>query len=228
MLADVLERTRERTVDELERRAAASESTNAPWIGGRRRRLNGLIQEVIAALRQGRIDGGVQPLAPFVDPTRELRERELVRRYLIEEIEQGHAGASAGETALVSTWAAEAERRRLREQNERLRSLLDDVEESVALFAPDGRILYCNARTFERLREGLGVRREDVLGKTLAELGVPCELPIGRPMGDLMNLARRRETFQMNVSGRLKEGQFNAVYGTDGDVAAIELLIRDI
>jgi PAS domain S-box-containing protein len=230
MLAEVLERTKDQLVDELERRAAVSVSTKLP-IAGRRRRLGRLVQEIIEALHRQGADESVEVPSPapiVVDPALELRERELVRNYLIEAVEQKHMPASPGETVIVAQWVGQAERTRLREQNSRLSILLDSVHESAALLGPDGRILYCNRRAAQILRETIGVPRSEIMGKTPAELGVPGELVIGRPIEELLPMARQRQTFQMNAWGREKEGCIDAIYRRDGAVGAVTLVVRDI
>ena len=133
MLADVLERTRKQVAEELERRAAVTESTELR-IAGRRKRLNGFVDEVIAALRRGARTTQRNRCSPSGDGALELRERDLLRRYLIEQFEQKQLDASPTETAIVAEWVGTADRTRLREQNQRLRTLLDDVEDSAALF----------------------------------------------------------------------------------------------
>src|SRR5688572_3866789 len=158
MLADILEGSRDQVVDELERRAALTESTELP-VAGRRARLKALVQEAIGALRWGGVGETAQPLSPlppFVDLALEFRERELVQRYLIDEIKQKRLDASCAETVAVATWANDAERTRLREQNERLSTLLDDVHEAALIMGPDGRILYCNLRASQRIHEVVG------------------------------------------------------------------------
>ena len=64
---------------------------------------------------------------------------------------------------------------RLREENRWLRSLLDGVTESAVIFAPDGRILYVNRQAARALREATGVKADEIVGKTSAELGVSEE-----------------------------------------------------
>ena len=159
MLAEILDGSRDQLVDELERRAALTESTELP-VAGRRARLKALVQEAIGALRAGGIGDTAQPqsaLPPFIDLALEFRERELVQRYLIDEIKQKRLKASCDETVAIAAWANDAERTRLREQNERLEALLDDVHEAALILAPDGKILYCNLLAAERLREVVGV-----------------------------------------------------------------------
>ena len=170
-----------------------------------------------------------EPLPRSVDePVLELRERELVRRYLIDKIEQREVVASPNETAVVAEWAGHADRKRLREQNRQLCALLDTMEESAVVFGPDGRVLYCNRRASQAMRETVGVTRAQIIGRTPAELGVPGELVIGRPIDEMMPLARARESFSMNAWGRSKEGQFDAVYRPDGTVGAVALVVRDV
>jgi signal transduction histidine kinase len=230
MLADVLDGARDQLADELERRAAAAEPTELPT-AARRKRLGALVQEVIEGLRGGDLDHPARPaLAPaaFTDFALELLEREIVKHYLLEQIEERHLEASPHETALVAEWPAHAERAHLREQSRRLGALLDGVQESATLLTPDGRVLYCNLNARETLREVLGARRVDVVGKTAAEIGIPSELIFARSSDELTTLARGRESFEITAWGRMKEGHFEAIYGPDGDVDAVALLIHDI
>jgi signal transduction histidine kinase len=227
MLADCLEGRRDRVTDELERRAVMTQSTEVPT-GGRRRRLGALVDDVIGALKHG---GGSRALAstePFTDHAAEDRERELVLRYLIEQIERRRLVASPSETVTIVRWAAEANGRRLDEQNRRLCGLLDQMRDSAALFGRDGRILYCNRRAIQGLRDAMGVPRGQIIGRTPAELGVPGEIVIGRPIAELESLARAHESFEMLAWGHAMEGQLDAIYRSDGAVAAIALTVRDV
>jgi signal transduction histidine kinase len=230
MLADVLEDARDQVADELERLAVARESTELP-VAGRRRRLNALLQEVIEALRLGGADHLMErlpPLPPIKELGLELRERELVQRHLIEQIEAQHLEASIRETAVVAEWPGRAERKRLCELNRRLRALLDGVHESAVLLAPDGRILYGNLRATKAIHEVVGVPRSEILGKTPAELGIPTELVVGHSIEELVALGRAHQSVEVNAWGRMKEGRFDAIYGPDGTVSAIAILMRDI
>ena len=230
MLADILAGSRDQLVDELERRAALTESTELP-VAGRRARLKALVQEAIGALRSGGAGEPAQPLSaipPFIDLALEFRERELVQRYLIDEIKQKHLSASCEETVAVATWANDAERTRLREQNERLATLLDGVHEAALILGTDGRILYCNLIASQRIHGVVGVSRDDIIGKTPAQLGIPGELVVGRPIAEMLQLARGHESFEMHAWGRAKEGSFDAIYRPDGSVGAVALLIRDV
>jgi PAS domain S-box-containing protein len=230
MLADILEASRDQLVDELERRAALTESSELP-VAGRRARLKALVQEAIGTLRGGGIDETSQPLSAlpsFIDLALEFRERELVQRYLIDEIKQKRLQASCEETVSVGAWANEAERRRLREHSERLETLLDNVHEAALILAPDGKILYCNMLGAQRLRDVAGVSRDEIIGKTPTDLGIPGELVVGRHIDEIMQLARGHESFEMHAWGRSKEGAFDVVYRPDGSVGAVALVIRDV
>ena len=154
MLAEILEGSRDQLVDELDRRAALTESSELP-LAGRRARLKALVQEAVGALRAVGIGETAQPLSAqpaFIDLALEFRERALVQRYLIDEIKQKHLAASCEETVAIAAWANDAERTRLREHNKRLETLLDDVHEAALILAPDGKILYCNLNAAKRLR----------------------------------------------------------------------------
>ena len=230
MLAEVLEGSMDQLVNELERRASLTESTELP-LAGRRARLKALAQEVIAALRACGTGDRVQPpsaLPPLSDPALEFRERELVRRYLVDKIKHKQVEASCDEMVVVGEWATQAECTRLREQAERLSTLLDDVEENALILASDGKIVYCNRLAAQRLHELMGVREGDILGKTVAELGIPNDLVVGRPIDEMVNLARGHESFEMTALGRAQEGTFDAIYRPDGSVGAVALLVRDI
>jgi len=229
MLADLLERTRDQVEEELVRRAGEIESTDLP-VAGRRKRLTEFLQDLIDTLRRGGIAPAVEPVKgpASVSPELELRERELVRRYLIEQIEQGRLAATPSETVIVAEWVAAVNGRRLDEQGRGLRALLDTIPESAALISPEGRLLYCNLRAAEHLRAALGLPKDELVGKTAAEIGIPAHLMIGRPIDEITELARKRERFEMNAWGREKEGQFEAIYRPNGTLGAISVIIRDI
>jgi signal transduction histidine kinase/GAF domain-containing protein len=228
MLADVLDGARDQLADELERRAAVTEPTELPT-AARRKRLSALVEEVIAGLRDGDLDHRPPLIPAFPDLVLDLAERDLVKHYLLEQIEQRRLEASPREAALVAEWGARAERERLREQSRRLGVLLDGMDEAATLFGSDGRILYCNLRARDGLQNALGSPRQEIVGKTPAEIGVPSEHLFGRPIDELTALARAHESFEVSIRGRLKEGHFEAVYGPDGGaVDAVALVVRDI
>jgi PAS domain-containing protein len=227
VLADVLDEMRGRLADEIERRIAVSRRpkfTN----GTRRARLDALLAQVIHSLRRGSAGDLRQVIAPVSDPEIELDEHEAVASYLLEKIERKDLETSPGESAMVHAWRYEADRGCLLEQNRRLTALLDGVNESAALLTPEGRLLYCNRRAAQALHEVVGLAPGELVGKMPAELGVPLELVIGRPVSELRALARAHESFEFNVWGRAKETQFDAIYAPDGSVVAIALLVRDI
>jgi phosphoserine phosphatase RsbU/P len=230
MLADILDASRDELVDELERRASFTETTELP-IAGRRTRLKALLQEVIGALRAGGISDTARPLPALpasADPALEFRERELVQHYLIDQIKAERLAATCDETVVVGMWAHQAELTRLRDHNERLSTLLDSAHEAAVILAPDGRILYCNLLASQRLHDVVGVSHGEIIGKTPAELGIPSELVIGRPMCEIERLACGNQSFEMTAWGRAKEGTFDAVYRPDGSLGAIALLVRDV
>jgi signal transduction histidine kinase/GAF domain-containing protein len=230
MLAGVLDGTRDQLADELMYRLGSGGPAELPVVGGRLR-LRALVQELIEALRRGEIEDREQPLTgltPTPDQALDLRERELVLRYLIGRIEHEHLDASPRETAIVARWAGQTERAQLREQNQRLSALLDDVRESAALLAPDGRILYGNLRAFQRLHQVVRVPRDEIIGKTFAELGVAPEVLLGCSLDELVPLARGRESRELTFLGRAKESHFDAIYRPDGTVGAVAVVFRDV
>src|SRR5262245_63040449 len=178
MLADTLEGMRGQLVLDLEHRVAASRSRSRAR--GRPERLDALVGQVIEALRRGAPPESA-PACPTSDPDLELAEHELVRRHLTEKIEQKRLEASAHETAIVDAWQFHADLACLREQNRRLITLLNGVQESAALFDPDGRLLYCNPQASQVLLRVAGIPRAEIFGKTPDELGIPREVLLGRP-----------------------------------------------
>jgi signal transduction histidine kinase len=228
MLAASLKGRKDRLTDELERRAAVSQSTEVS-AGSRRRRMERFVDEVIGVLEHTDVRGEPPPdIDPCANHATRDRERELVLAYLIEEIEQQRLQASPRETVTLARWAADAERRRLSEQNCRLGALLDQMHDSAALFGHDGRILYCNRRATQALREAIGVSAGQIVGRTPAELGVSSELLIGRPIEELEVLARAHESFEMRAWGQALEGQLSAIYRPDGPVGAVALTVRSV
>jgi PAS domain S-box-containing protein len=228
MLAELLGSARERWVAELERGptgAAMSSLREAT----RHRHIDELVGELIWALGHYDVEAPARSAGPAsTTDGAELVERRLVRRQVLEQIEHKRLQATPRDIAIVSDWTGESQRQRLCAENRRLRALLNGVEESAILLAPDGRIIYANARAIERLHQGVGVSRDEIIGRTAQELGVPCEFEIGRPFDQILTLARKHESFQMNVWGRAKEGQFDALYEADGGVGAVTLLVRDV
>src|SRR4029078_8279196 len=90
------------------------------------------------------------------------------------------------------------------------------------------RICMRNRPACEGVRSPLGVPRGEIIGRTPAELGVPAELVIGRPMKDLLPLARGQASSEPTAWGREKEARFGAVYRPDGNISAVVLVVRDI
>src|SRR5215467_11947101 len=138
MLADHLNNVREQTIAEMEQRANTIEGPGVPSVG-RTQRLNAIFDDLVAALRYG----GVNEQG-FLDSALDSEERELLRHYVIEQIRQHQLEASPAEAAIVSEWACTTESRRLREENRRLRSLLDGVDESAVILTRHGRFAYLN------------------------------------------------------------------------------------
>jgi signal transduction histidine kinase len=226
MLADVVEGMRGRFVTELERRAPLAHRRGFTDTG-RRARLDAHVGQLIEALRGG-APGDWTPACSAVDPEFELAEHDLLERCLNEQIVQKGLNVAPVENAIVHGWRCRVDRRCLREQNKRLSALLDDVHESAAMLSPEGRILYCNRQAAADLCEAARVPRYQVIGRTPCELGVPMELVIGRPIGELVELARAHESFEVTSAGRATETQFDAIYGADGEVNAVALLMRDV
>jgi signal transduction histidine kinase len=231
MLADVLDRTSDQLAEEIVRRSAATGAAEFPIAGDRKLRLRKLVEELAEALRRGGIDDPAQPFAGPIsmpDQMHQLRERKLVQRHVIGQIERRQLRASLREATIVARWSGQTESARLREQNQRLCALLDGMSDSAALLAPDGRILYCNRRAFQRLHQWVRVAREDVVGKTFAELGVSTEFMIGCSRDQLVPLARMHDSRELSFLGRTRQIKLDALYESDGSVGAVAVVVREI
>ena len=209
MLADALNGAREQVVDELENLGFNGSDLSS----GRRQRLEGLLEDLVKALRYGGVDEEPLLSESTADPAAiEHDERELMRRYVIGKIENHQLEASASETALVSEWAHNAEQYRMREENRRLRALLDEVDESTAILAPDGRFLYVNRHEAQFLRRAYGIPPDKIVGSSAEELAVPAELCLTQSHNGVLSLARAKCKVERVALGRAFENQFDAVY----------------
>jgi PAS domain S-box-containing protein len=227
MLADILEGAREQVVDEFEHRVEATEPFVIPT-AGRHDRLNALVEDLIRTLRSAGVDNQAPVVSTTIDPTIAHSERNLLREYVIEQVQKRQIEASPTDLMVISEWVNSADLCRLRGEERQLRALLDGVNESAAVFAPDGRMLYVNRRAILLLNEATGVAPEAIVGKTPAELGVPDELGINRSPAEMLALARTGEPFEREIWGRLREHKFNLVYQSDGSVAAVTFVGQDI
>src|SRR5262245_19170921 len=104
-----------------------------------------------------------------------------MQRYVIEQIEHRRFEASFDEMAVVFAWTVAAERARLQERVHRLSALLDSIDETAIVLSPDGRVRYVNRPGQKILHDFLGLAPQEVMGKTVAELGIPANLKIGLP-----------------------------------------------
>jgi PAS domain S-box-containing protein len=151
-----------------------------------------------------------------------------VRRYIIEQIEQYQLEASATEAAVVSEWASSTELRRIREENHRLRALLDGVDESTVILTPDGRFAYVNRRATHVLSRECGIAGDQIVGKTRQEIGVPPALRLARSGDEMLTMGRSKHKLETVSWGRTKESEFDVVYTPDGTVSGITIIVRDV
>jgi PAS domain S-box-containing protein len=224
MLADVLDAGRRQVVDELERRERQLE----PPRSGRRAQLTALVDDLVETLKRGRSD---EPPTPHIAPTNGTSDRsevELVRNYVVEEAEHHDWEASPAELVLVSDWCSSADLRRLSHENEQLSALLNDVEESTVVVAPDGRVLYLNRRAAQGLHDVTGLQPDQIIGRIYTELGVHDELGISRSPEELLTLARAGDSFEVTAWGRERKNKVSAVYAPDGTVSGVVSVIQDI
>jgi len=227
MLADFLSHDREHAILEIDERAAALAGPGSAS-SGRPQRLYGLLDELIAALRLGRVDEQTARSAATVDSAIDLEEHELTRQYVFEQIEKHQVEATPAEAAVISEWAFSTEARRLRQENQLLRTLLNHVDEAGAILSPTGRFLYVNRCAALLLLRESGIAEDQIVGRTPDEIGVSGALSLGRAADEMLALARTNQKVELVIGGRANEGQFNAVYGADGTVSGMTAVVRDV
>ena len=212
MLADDLQATRRRVIDELESRALARGETSAR---GQSLRLGEFVDELVGALRgdhDHHIDGETV-IAGTADPAAERAELRLVYDYVVEQVEANRLIASPAELVALFEWCTHAERGRLLAENRCLSALLDGVEEGAAVITPNGRITYINRRAAHVLHEACGLARDEVVGKIYTELGIHKELGMTKLPSELVARARAGDSFEVVAWGRTKQNKLQAVYG---------------
>jgi signal transduction histidine kinase len=226
MLVDFVEGHKQELIRQVESREAADAKPGPA--DGRQARIEALLEELIEALRRG--DGLQTPQTASFSPDAalEYRERDLVRRDVIEEITRQSLTVTLPEMVIVSDWACAAERGRLREGYRSLSELLDDVYEAAVIFTRDGRVDYINRRAANEVRDTTRVPLDQIVGKTGAELGVPAEFEAAREPDELVAMARSKATQEVFFRGRWNEVQFRPIYAPSGDVSGVEFVSRDI
>ncbi len=204
MLGQYLESSRREVVAEI---SSYVTSVDATGLFGRERsaRLDGLVGELITALRHGGVADTQGPEPTVREAETETREREVVQRDVIHHITRKHVDATLDEIAIVADWAGASERRRLRTECHRLCALLDAVDEIATVYASDGRLQYVNRRAAERIHETSGVPADAIIGKTATELGLPHELG-GCSCDELLSMARE-ESHRGQPLGTLEGGK---------------------
>jgi PAS domain S-box-containing protein len=224
VLVEFLERNRTQLLERIESGAAPNWDETE---GTRHERLDTLVDELIAVLKHS---GSRPHPAPYGSRSAIIQrdDRELIRSVVIEEAARHSPEVSVEDVVLLSDWAYVTERTQLRESYHRLSELLDDIDDCVGIVAPDGRIEYLNKGLALQLQHVTGVRREELLGKTLSELGLPPEHSLSRSPDELLALARHSTTDERLFHGRWKKTTLQAIQAPREGVTGISLSIRDI
>jgi signal transduction histidine kinase len=186
------------------------------------------VDELVGVLQRGHVEGESHVVKATTDPTTERTELRLVYDYVVDQIEKHRLNASPVDLAVATEWYEWAERGRLLAENRYLSALLDGVEESALAITPHGRIAYINRRAAQVLYEGCGLMRDEVVGEIYSELGVHEQLGFARSPSDLLKRARAGGSSELVAWGRAKESTVQAVYDSEGDVAAVASIIRDV
>jgi PAS domain S-box-containing protein len=224
VLVEFLERHRRQIVEEIESGAAPEWEEPAST---RVERLEKLIEELIAVLRHA---GWSRSLAPYASHSASLQrdDRELIRSVVIEEASRHASEVSVDEMVLLSDWAYATERQQLRESYRRLSELLDDIDDGVGIITADGRIEYLNKALALQLQSVTGVRRDEILGKTVSELGLPPEHSLARKPDELMALGRHSAADERLFLGRWKKTRFQAIETTGEGITGMSFSIQDV
>jgi PAS domain S-box-containing protein len=226
MLADFLAGQSQELVRSVERRAAEDGGPGAAT--GREARIKALVSELIEALRNGSVSRPSAPTGSVREAARECKERDLVRQETLAAVIRDSPAVGLREMVVLSDWAGAAERRRLREEAKRLSDLLDDVPEMTVIVSPEARIEYVNRAAASRLREATGFPFDQLVGKTLVELGLPRASDVSREADVIVALGRRQAVQIEFTGGRWNEAKYRAIYSEGGDVAAVAFTSQDI
>jgi PAS domain S-box-containing protein len=194
---------------------------------GRSVRIGALVEELIAALRSG--DGSGASVTMDGGDAALLRlERDLVRLDVLEEVGRSDEAVTLGEMRIVSAWPYAVERHQWCDRYDRMTGLIDDMHEGAVITSLDGRIEYLNRLAASELHEFTGFPPDQLVGRTIAELGIPEEHDIARNRDRLVAMARHRATVETSFLGRWKEIKYRAIYSQSGDVEAMAFLYHDI
>jgi signal transduction histidine kinase/GAF domain-containing protein len=219
MLAELLEGARARLLRPADEAAADDER-------------RALLDELIERLRRGRGDERPQPRRAATATARELRARARLREDVVAEVERLGATVPLAELLIVSEWSSAVEHERVREENRRLLSLLDAVDDVVMLIGPDERLLYANRRALRTLEALQGRPIGCVAGKGLVELGLPVEQVARWRWPEISRRAFAGETLTTEIlgraGGRWRENILSPVYESDGTVSAVAVVGRDV
>jgi PAS domain S-box-containing protein len=224
VLVEFLERNRKRILQEIE--SGAVPEWEDPT-STRLERLDKLIEELIAVLRHADWSRSLPPYGSHRASV-QRDDRELIRGVVIQEASRHSSEVSVEELVLLSDWAYATERKQLRESYRRLSDLLDDIDDGVGIIAPDGRIEYLNKALALQLQGVTGVRRDEILGKTVSELGLPAEHNLSRDPDELMAFGRLSTADERLFLGRWQKTKFKAIQTPREGVTGMSFSIRDI
>src|SRR5262245_9472729 len=222
MLTEFLERNRSEILQYIEARATEDGHLSST----RTQRHSELVEELISTLRNGASPLRSGALHGSRGTGIQHDDRELIRGVVIEEAIR-QSSVSVEDSVLVSDWAFAAERRQLRDGYRCLSELLDDIDDGVGIISAEGRIEYLNKPLALDLRNVTGVPADEIIGSTVAELGLPPEHCLSREAGELMALGHRSASDKRLVLGRWKQTRFKSLRRSEG-VAGLSVSIRDI
>jgi PAS domain S-box-containing protein len=219
MVADVIEELKPQLVRRVVARGGRGDDC-----------LSGLVADLIASLRSGRVlarrDTGILAVGGEAEAVQATVG--ILRDCVFDVIEEYAHAPTPRESRLLAEWFTTTAEGLVREQNRRLGSILDALKDHIVLKDREQRLVYANRAARSVVRALVGDR--EVLGKTPAELGLPeslvraMETHAGRAFaGEIVT-----GEIRFPLDGRWREHDVSPVLGADGSIDAVVVASRDI
>jgi PAS domain S-box-containing protein len=233
-LADLLNEQRGQITRQLEGLRLRSGMVASPW------RAFALLDDLVASIRQGRVEAGSIPLVPAgFDPDDAAQEYRFLRVAVFEALESLREHLSMHDLGILTDWfvagasrAAASQASASKAQNQQLNAMLDAVPDYFVLFDASSAVTYANRAARELAAGAIGVSQAEILGKRVPELGFPAEfvreteLTVAQVLSGVT--VTRAMPFPWLTGGRWYEETLSPVSLADGTVQAIAMIGRDV
>jgi PAS domain S-box-containing protein len=235
MLAELLEELTPQLVRRVGARIAASPARELAPERCPSERSSALLQQLVVALRQQRVDLGpcdmAFPIGVDVQPL--VTNVRLLKETVYDAIEERALTVPAREMRILADWFGAITEKSLREENRRFVAMLDALPDQLLLQDVEGRFIYLNRAAAATASAVSGLPREDLIGLRFSELaGLPDgfkeyirALTVRVQAGESV----MEEYLQPGaVGGRWREHHLAPVIDSDGKVEAMAVASRDI